>query len=127
MATRIPARYHRIDGWRGYSIPGTAIIGSSYTGEFEDSPAPGALVAQEIRRFRKEVLIPAGIKSRTRWGNSSNLFCSKCWICVSPDDFYRAAALADKWLTENDRNLHYLHDAALGEVLTQDQQQVVQS
>ena len=126
MATRIPARYHRIDGWRGYSIPGTAIIGSSYTGEFEDSPAPGALVAQEIRRFRKEVLIPAGIKSRTRWGNSSNVFCMKCWICVAPEDFYKAAALAQQWLQEHRFDTRYIHDAGVDAVLTQDQHEVVQ-
>lgn len=127
MATRIQRRYQKIDGWRGYYIPGTAVAGSSDTGEYSDSPAPSHEVKAEIRRFQRECLRPAGIKSRQRWGVSSNVFCAKRWVCVAPEDFYRAAELATEWLDNNRINTRYIHDAKLDEVLTQHQQSVVQS
>ena len=106
-------RYHRISAWHGYPIPATAIIGGSYTGEFSDSPAKSAPLALEISRFRKEVLRPAGIASRGVWGETSNVFCAKRWICVSKEDFPRAAELAVAWLKNNDDELRYLHSADL--------------
>ena len=108
---RIPNRYHRIDGWRGYSVPGAAVAGASDTGNWNDSPCPSFKVKQEIRRFQHEVLIPAGIKSRTRFGGSSNVFCGKRWVCVAPSDWDVAAKLALDWLAINDRDLRYLHNA----------------
>lgn len=123
---RIARRYHRIDGWRGYYIPGTAVAGASDTGEFSDSPAPSHEVKAEIRRFQREVLRPHGIKSRQRWGYSSNVFCLKRWVCVAPEDFYKAAALAQQWLQEHRFDTRYIHDAGVDAVLTQDQHEVVQ-
>ena len=84
-------RYHRIDGWRGYPIPALAVIGSSDTGEWDDSPAPSREVKAEIRRFQREVLRPLGIKSRQRIGVSSNVFCAKRWVCVPRGSFQAAA------------------------------------
>lgn len=106
-------RYHSISAWHGYPIPATAIIGGSYTGEFSDSPAKSAPLALEISRFRREVLRPAGIASRGVWGETSNVFCVKRWLCVSKEDFPRAAELAVAWLKEHDNELRYLHSADL--------------
>ncbi len=106
-------RYHKIDGWRGYWVPALAIAGASDTGTYGDSPSPSNEVTKELNRLRKEVLRPAGIASRTRWGNSSNLFCAKKWLAVSQADFARAALLAKEWLDENRRTTSYIHDANL--------------
>lgn len=104
-------RYHRLDGWRGYRIPGLAIAGASDTGMASDSPAPSDKVKAEIRQLQRECLRPAGIHSRQRWGESSNVFCGKRWVCVAASDWPKAAPLVQQWLKDNDRGLRYLHDA----------------
>lgn len=112
--TRIPSRYHRIDGWRGYSIPGCAVAGASDTGTWDDSPCPTPEVRAELRRFMRTVLRPAGIHSRIRYGVSSNVFCAKAWVCVSAADWPRAFDLANTYIDDDDRgprSLRYLHDA----------------
>ena len=106
-------RYHKIDGWRGYPIPALAIVGSSDTGTWSDSPCPTPEVLAEIRRFRREALKPAGIKSRSRIGVSSNVFCAKRWLTVSPEDFDTAAKLATEWLAEHERDTRFIHSADL--------------
>jgi hypothetical protein len=106
-------RYYKIHGWRGYWSPALAVAGASDTGTYSDSPCPSYEVAKELNRLRKEVLRPAGIKSRTRWGNTSNLFCAKRWLVVNRGDFARAAALVEAWLEENRCNTSYIHDANL--------------
>lgn len=110
-------RYHRIDGWRGYSIPATALVGASDTGGWEDSPCRSEDALAEIRRFRREVLRPAGIKSRTRWGQTSNVFCAKRWVVVSPADFARAVPLTLAWVEANKFSTRLIHDAELAEVI----------
>lgn len=110
-------RFHRIDSWRGYPVPIHAVAGTSYTGEFSDSPCPAASIGPELHKFRKEVLRPAGIKSRTITGSSSNFFCVKRWIVVGKEDFSLAAELAAEWFRENDARLHFLHDADLDQCL----------
>ena len=110
-------RYHRIDGRRGYYVPNNAVAGASDTGDCPDSPCPSGQVKAEITRFQRECLRPAGIESRTRWGSSSNVFCSKRWVCVKSSDFDKAARLALEWLKKHDCTLRYMHDA--------DQQQVL--
>ena len=108
-------RYNKIDGWRGYWVPALAVAGSSDTGTYADSPCPSNEVNLELSRLRKEVLRPAGITSRTRWGNSSNLFCSKRWLVVSQLDFAKAATLVTVWLEDNRRSTSYIHDANLND------------
>ena len=108
---RIPSRYHRIDGWRGYRIPGPAVCGASDTGSSYDSPCPSGEVKAEIRRVQREVLQPAGIASRTRFGGSSNVFCGKRWLCVSASDHARAIELVNTWLDANRFSTSYVHDA----------------
>lgn len=104
-------RYHKLDAWRGYRIPGPAVAGASDTGDWSDSPCPTDLVKAEIRRLQRECLVPAGIHSRQRLGESSNIFCGKRWVCVAVADWVRAATLVKEWLTEHNRELQYLHDA----------------
>lgn len=105
------SRYHRIDNWRGYRIPGSAVAGASDTGTWWDSPCPSDKVVEEIRRLQRECLRPAGIKSRQRGGGSSNCFCGKRWVCVAERDWNKAAALVQQWLDDNDRSLQFLHSA----------------
>jgi hypothetical protein len=104
-------RYNKIDGWRGYWVPALAIAGSSDTGTYPDSPCPSPEVLKEINRIRKEVLLPEGIKSRSRFGNSSNIFCAKRWLLVARQDFDKAARLVDQWLEENRYSTSYVHNA----------------
>ena len=108
---RIPSRYKRLDGWRGYRIPGPAVAGASDTGCDSDSPCPSNQVKAEIRRFQRECLAPAGIKSRTRFGESSNVFCGKRWVCVAAEDFAKAKELADAWLEQNRFSTSFIHEA----------------
>jgi hypothetical protein len=108
-------RYNKIDGWRGYWVPALAIAGASDTGTYSDSPCQSHEVKQELSRLRKEVLRPAGIKSRTRYGSSSNLFCSKRWLVVSQADFAEAATLVTSWLEDHRRTTSYIHDANLSD------------
>ena len=105
-------RYNNIDGWRGYWVPALAIAGSSDTGTYPDSPCPSTVVLQEITRIRKEVLLPAGIKSRSRFGNSSNIFCAKRWLVVSKRDFEKAAVIVNQWLNDNRSSTSYVHNAS---------------
>lgn len=107
--SKIPDRWNTAG--RGYRIPGNAVLGASDTGLWSDSPCPSGEVLDEIRRFRKEVLRPAGVPSRTKTLNTSNVFCLKRWVCVADEDWPRAVALAEAWLEENDATLRYLHDA----------------
>ena len=114
-------RYHKIDGWRGYWVPALAIAGASDTGTYSDSPCPSNEVSKELNRLRKEVLRPAGIASRTRWGNSSNLFCAKRWLIVRQANFEKAAKIAHDWLEKNQRSTTYIHDANLEHYLRKEQ------
>lgn len=105
------ARYHQTDGWRGYSIPDYAVVGSSDTGTWPDSPAPTPDVVAELQRFRKEVLRPAGIKSRQRIARSSNVFMVKRWLTVAREDFDRASQLASAWMDEHKDDTRFIHTA----------------
>lgn len=109
--TRIPRRYHRIDGWRGFWIPGTAVAGASDAGTWSDSPCPTPMVKAEIRRLQREVLRPAGIKSKTRFGVSGNVFCGKRWVCVSAQDHAKATELVNAWLAAHRLDTDFIHDA----------------
>ena len=108
-------RYHRIDAWRGHMIPSCALVGASDTGTCSDSPCRTEDAIAEITRFRLEVLRPLRIQSRMRFGATSNVFCAKRWLVVSPADFSLAAEAAVAWLSEHDHDLHLLHDADLNQ------------
>jgi len=112
MNNRIPSRYHRIDAWRGYRIPGAAVAGASDTGMASDSPCPTVEVKSEIRTLQKWLRTKHGITTRTRYGSSSNLFCGKRWLCVvDAKDFALAQELAEGWLSRTKNSTHYIHGA----------------
>lgn len=114
---RIKPRYHKIDGWRGYWMPGNAIVGCSDTGNWADSPCRTADGKVEMALFRKRVLRPAGIKSHCRYGTSSNVFCAKRWLLVDPKDFAEAVRLTRIHMESQDwREYRLLHDANLEDV-----------
>lgn len=117
-ACPIPARYAR-SGYRGYRIPGRAIVGASDTGTWPDSPCPTPRVKAEIRRFQRECLAPLGIRSHTRLGATSNLFCGKRWLCVAAKDWLRAATLAQDWLAANKFSTDFVHDAGQAAVIAE--------
>lgn len=108
-------RYHRLDGWRGYPVPALAVLGASVYDDHSDQQ-----VAKEVSKFRREVLRPLGIKSRGRWGQTSNVFCGKWWICIPREQFKQAAVATLEWLKKNDRELQYLHDADLKILIEED-------
>ena len=85
-------RFHKgNDGWgRGsYAIPEYAIVGSSDTGTYPDSPAPSDRVREELEDFRK-VLRANRIRSRISATRSGNVFMAKRWVVVHGRDFPRA-------------------------------------
>lgn len=116
MRMRARSRYHKIDGWRGYSIPPRAIAGASDTGMAPDSPAPSNEVKAEIARFRA-FLKEHGIATRVRTGTSSNVFCGKRWVTVADaNDFAKAAQLTVDWMADHQHDTTYIHDADLDDL-----------
>lgn len=104
------ARYHRIDGWRGYWIPDGAIAGASNTGMSSDSPCPTTAVLAELRAFAKAVCRKNGIKYRIRAGTTSNVFCQKLYVIVLKKDYERALAFANEWFKTGDYGkTSYIH------------------
>jgi hypothetical protein len=108
---RIPKRYQRIDAWRGYWIPGKAVAGASDTGMASDSPCRTDVAKSEIRTLQT-FLRKKGIKTRTRYGSSSNVFCGKRWLCVvDANQHAEAIEIADMWLDQTRRSTRLIHDA----------------
>lgn len=108
------ARYHKIDGWRGYWMPANALAGVSDTGS--TGPAPSDLALTELALLRR-ALRKAGIATRVTTGETSNVFCGKHWIVARhPADFARAAQLVVDWLEETREDTRYIHDADLDEL-----------
>jgi hypothetical protein len=108
-------RYHRSnDGWgRGsYKIPQYAIVGSSCTGDWSDSPCPTNLVKAELEGFRK-VLRLSHIRSSIRATQTGNGFMVKVWVCVKQADYDKALPIANTYLNEPKvrDNTRYIHDA----------------
>jgi hypothetical protein len=106
-------RFHRGgDGWgrSAYSIPTTAVCGSSDTGTWDDSPANSYRVKEELERVRK-VLKEARIASRYGSTATGNIFNTKRWVCVGKKDFPRALEIAESWLNENTSSTHHVHNA----------------
>lgn len=87
-------RYVKIDGWRGYLEPVNAIAGCNDTGTWADSPCNSNVAEAEIKAFTK-ILRKNGIKYRTIWGNSSNVFMNKRYVCVHEKDQDTARDLAE--------------------------------
>jgi hypothetical protein len=93
------------DGWRGREVPVNAVAGVSDTGNWDDSPCPSNVGTEELNRA-KVALKKAGIKYRTTWGTTSNIFCIHRYVVVAPEDVEAAKAIV-KPLME-DTNLLYV-------------------
>lgn len=107
-------RFHKgRDGWGrdSYAIPQYAVIGSSDTGTYSDSPARSDLVQDELEDFRK-VLRANRIRSRITFTRSGNVFMVKRWVVVHSRDFPKAVALAEAYLGEHQHDTRFIHDAA---------------
>ena len=105
------SRYHRTDAWRGYSIPDLAIAGSSYTGEWEDSPCPAKYVKPELTKLQ-DFLKTKGIDTKIKTSESSNVFMTKLWIVVkNPKQFDKAGSMAENWLKKHENDTRFIHDA----------------
>ena len=98
------------DAWRGYLVPPYAVAGVSYTGNFEDSPAPLDKIKPEIDKLRA-YLKEKGINTKLVYTITSNLFWIKIWVIAEPEDYEKAKELADKWLVDNEHQTIYIHDA----------------
>ena len=99
MINTTKTKYVRIDGWRGYLEPVNAIAGCNDTGTSEDSPCNSYVAAAEINSFLKK-LRKEKIKYRTTWGNSSNVFMNKRFVCVGLKDRIKAQELAYEHMDE---------------------------
>lgn len=109
-------RYHRADAHRGYMTPAMAVAGGSDTGTWSDSPARSEDCAAELKRFRDALRKKTGIKSRVRYGETSNVFCIKRWVVVPKADFPVAAQFAVEWLERYKDDTRIIHDAGQDEL-----------
>jgi hypothetical protein len=106
-------RFHKgRDGWGrdSYQIPQYAVVGSSCTGDWSDSPAPTGKVKAELEDFRK-VLRANHIRSRCGATRSGNVFMVKLWVTVKREDYVAAEKLAAEYLKAHDKDTRYIHDA----------------
>lgn len=81
------------DGWRGYMQFTNAVGGANDTGTYSDSPCPSDVRKKEIADFCYK-LRRAGIKYRTAWERTSNVFCVTQQVLVHPEDRERAIEIA---------------------------------
>ena len=98
-------------GYRGYEQSPFAVLGSSDTGTWEDSPANSYEVDKELKGFQA-FLRSKGIGSTIKNTQSSNVFMVKRWVVVPSEDFKEARKLGKQYLKEKDKKngLKYLHD-----------------
>lgn len=94
--------YVRTDGWRGYSQPIHAVAGANDTGTYNDSPCPSHVREDEISRFTKK-LKAEGIRYKTKWCQTSNVFCMHQYVIVSETDHARAYEIAKEHEKDNTR------------------------
>lgn len=106
-------RFHRgSDGWGrdSYAIPQYAVVGSSDTGMYSDSPAPSNQAKAELEAFRVR-LRDNHIRSRVAFTRSGNIFMVKRWVVVKGSDYPKAKALADEYLKLVHHETRLIHDA----------------
>jgi hypothetical protein len=103
-------KWIKTDAWRGYEQSSYAVLGSSDTGTWEDSPCPSYEVDKELKDFQA-YLRKKGIGSSIKTAQSSNVFMAKRWVVVQPDDFKEAKKLAGQYLKEKKEETKYIHEA----------------
>jgi hypothetical protein len=95
------------DAWRGYEQSVYAVLGSSDTGKWSDSPCPSDEVNKELKKFQS-FLKSKGIDSELKTTKSSNVFMKKRWVVVSPKNHKRALKIANDYL-KKDKESQYIH------------------
>jgi hypothetical protein len=92
-------KYVHTSGWRGYEEPINAVAGVNDTGTAPDSPCPSDVATRELseytRRLRKE-----GIRYRTMWCGTSNIFCNSKYVLTAPEHQARAKEIAREMASE---------------------------
>jgi len=112
MTYKIPKqkkKWIRTDAWRGYYQSPYAVLGSSDTGTWEDSPAPSYEVDKELKDFQA-YLRKKGIGSTIKTERSSNVFMVKRWVVVPPNDFKEAKKLAKQYMKEKKEETRHIHE-----------------
>lgn len=82
------------DHWRPYVKPKYAVCGANDTGMWSDSPAPSNVREHELGEARA-ALEAAGIATKDRVLNSSNVFMVRCFLIVQPVNYDRARAIVE--------------------------------
>ena len=95
------------DGWRGRFTIVNAVAGSSDTGSWDDSPCPSKLVKAELNGVKK-ALKKAGIKYRSTWASSSNIFCIHRYVVVAEQDVERGKQVVQEWLDSTENEFVYI-------------------
>lgn len=94
-------------GWRGYEVPVNSIAGANDTGSYPDSPCPSRVCKKEIGDV-KNILRKAGIRHKTTFCQSSNVFCISRHICVAPEDRDKAIELTREYIDNNETDLIWI-------------------
>jgi len=107
-------RYYKSgDGWgRGsYSIPALAVVGSSDTGTWSDSPAPSPEVTKELNNVKKmlkqEGLHPRDLKPTA----TGNVFAGKRWVGVPEKEWSKAMLKSKIYLKKHKDDTQFIHGA----------------
>lgn len=79
----------RSDAWRPVFMPVHAVAGANDTGKWSDSPCPSDTATAELEAV-KAALSKAGIPTRDKVLNSSNVFMVRRFVVVRPCDAARA-------------------------------------
>lgn len=109
-------RVYRMDAWRAWPVPPRAIVGVDDTGMWSDSPCKSTDAQEEIARFRRDVLRPAGIRSTVKTGHTANVFCAVHWILVPAADFDSAVRLVKEHRDTIRFNYRLMYEAELSQL-----------
>jgi hypothetical protein len=98
--------YTRTDGWRGYTSFNFAVAGANDTGMWSDSPCRSDVADKELKSI-EAALKSAGIPSKRRTGETSNVFCVHHYVIVPPAYFEQAKQVVADFLEAESTQLLY--------------------
>lgn len=99
-------RYHRIDGWRGFNEFVYGVVGGNDTGQSEDSPCDSRDVRAELDAVIAK-LHEAGIKTKEKTVETSNVFCISRQVIVKIKDVDKAREIVAEHLASTDTSIIY--------------------
>lgn len=100
----IPATKWVGQGYRGSMEPVYGVVGASDTGMWPDSPCRTDVCKKELAAIRS-ILRKAGIKSKEIVTETSNVFCVRRHLIVSPMNLSKARKLAADYIDTHDTEL----------------------